>query len=215
MITVSHLLLVLYFGECVVPNTAPLNTLPLPHPTLPPLAAPSSQPSTTLSSSGQWLSKLCVCAPNCKRLANSFCTNCACKSCCLKVYRGCSGVRGHRDINPQPQCVPSIIPPLSQPTSTSSPHSWLILCSWLTALLTSYNSMTQHFSLHDKGFSQAAAEQQESFHLEAQGDAEFQKTIAGSLRGLPPSSPITTTSSLPNLWLTPPTATAFTMRGIP
>ena len=115
------------FGEGVVPNTITPNTLPLPPPTLPPLAAPSSQPSTTLPSTGEWLLKLCVHAPNCKRLASSFCTNRACKSCCLKVYKGCSGIRGHRAINPQPQRAPSIIPPPSQPMSTSSPP----LVDWL------------------------------------------------------------------------------------
>ena len=72
--------------------------------------------------------------------------------------------------------------------------------------------------LRDEGFSQAAAERQESSHeaqLEAQEDAEFQKAIAESLRDLPPSSPIATTSSLPNLQPMPPTATALTMGGLP
>ena len=72
--------------------------------------------------------------------------------------------------------------------------------------------------LCDEGFSQAAAERQESSHeaqLEAQEDAEFQKAIAESLRGLPPSRPIATTLSLPNLQPTPPTATALTMGGFP
>ena len=72
--------------------------------------------------------------------------------------------------------------------------------------------------LRDEGFSQAAAERQESSHeaqLEAQEDAEFQKAIAELLRDLPPSSPIATTSSLPNLQPTPPTATALTMGGLP
>lgn len=72
--------------------------------------------------------------------------------------------------------------------------------------------------LHDEGFSQAAVERQAAYHeaqLEAQEDAEFQKAIAESLRGLPPSSPIASTSSLPNPQPTLPTATAFTMGGLP
>ena len=65
---------------------------------------------------------------SCSQLPKSFCTNRACKPCCLKVYESCSGVRGHRTpIDAQPQRTPSIIPPPSQPMSTSSPPSidWL------------------------------------------------------------------------------------------
>jgi len=72
--------------------------------------------------------------------------------------------------------------------------------------------------LRDEGFSQAAAERQANSHeaqLEAQEDAEFQQALAESLRGLPPSSPIASTSSLPNPQPMPPTVTAFTMGGLP
>ncbi|KIJ94932.1 hypothetical protein K443DRAFT_11721 [Laccaria amethystina LaAM-08-1] len=58
------------FGEGVVPNATTPDTLP-PPPTLPPLAVPSSQPSSTFLSTGEQLSKLCVHAPNCKQLANN------------------------------------------------------------------------------------------------------------------------------------------------
>jgi len=72
--------------------------------------------------------------------------------------------------------------------------------------------------LRDEGFSQAAAERQAASReaqLEAQEDAEFQKAIAESLQSLPSSSPIASTLSLPNPRPTPPTATAFTMGGLP
>jgi len=72
--------------------------------------------------------------------------------------------------------------------------------------------------LCDEGFSQAAVERQAASReaqLEAQEDAEFQKAISESLQSLPSSSPIKSTSSLPNPRLSPPTATAFTMGGLP
>ena len=74
--------------------------------------------------------------------------------------------------------------------------------------------------LREECSSRAAAERQAASReaqLEAQEEAEYQKVIAESLRSLsPPSSPIASTSSLPNpqpMPTTPPTA--LTMAGLP
>jgi hypothetical protein len=75
--------------------------------------------------------------------------------------------------------------------------------------------------LRDEGFSQAAAERSDNSReaqLEAQEDVQFRRAVAESLQDLPPSSPITITSSLPIATTsspTPPTATALTMGGLP
>ena len=179
--------------------------------------APSLQTSTASLSTGERLSKLCV-RPNCKRLANSFCTSCACKSCCLKVNGGCSGVRGHRPANTQSQHIPSVIPPPSQPTLTSSSPLFEIdpalSFDSFAELLRQDNPVLR---LRDECSSQAAAERQAASReaqLEAQEDAEFQKAIAESLRS-PPSSPITSTPSLRDPQPMPPTATVLTMGGLP
>lgn len=156
--------------------------------------------------------------PNCKRPANSFCTSRACKSCCLKVNGGCSGVRGHRAANSQSQRTLSIFPPPSQPTTTSLSPIFAID----PAL--SYDSFAELLRqddpvrrLRDECSTQAAAERQAASReaqLEAQEEAEFQKAISRSMES-PPSSPIASTSSLPNLPPAPQTTTTITMGGLP
>jgi hypothetical protein len=164
------------------------------------------------------LSKLCVHAPNCKRLANTFCENRSCKSCCLKLNGGCDRVRGHRAANLQPQHIPSL--PRSQPTSNFSfpefPIDPALTFDNFAEVLRQGNPVLR---LREECSSRAAAEQQAASReaeLEAQEDVEYQKAIAESLRSLSPSSPIPSTSSLPNphpMPTTPPTA--FTMAGLP
>jgi hypothetical protein len=65
--------------------------------------------------------------------------------------------------------------------------------------------------LRDEGFSQADAERQVEFCEVQLEDVEFRTAIIEPWRGLPPSSPIASTSSLPNPQPMPSTATAFTM----
>jgi hypothetical protein len=167
------------------------------------------------------LSKLCVRAPNCKRLANTFCKNQSCKSCCLKVNGGCDRVRGHRASNLQhPRHTPSF--PFSQPTSNSLPTFKFPIDPALSfdgfaKLLQEDNPVLR---LREECSSRAAAERKAASHeaqLEAQEDAEYQKAIAESLRGLsPPSSPIPSTSSLPSRQPMPTTPPAtFSMAGLP
>ena len=205
------------FSEGVVPNTqtgtATLNALPLPSPTLPLPTAPSPQLSTVLPTS-----RLCFRAPNCKRLANSFCTNRACRSCCIKVNGGCRGVRGHAAANPRPQRTNSVIPPPSQPMLASSSSLFeidpILSFDSFAELVREGNPVLR---LREECASQAAAEHQAASHearLEAQEDEEFKKAITESLRSLP-SSPIASTSSLPDPQPMLPTSTAFSMGGLP
>jgi hypothetical protein len=74
--------------------------------------------------------------------------------------------------------------------------------------------------LREECFSQAESEREAAFReaqLEAQEDAEYQKAIAESLCSSLTSSPILSTSSLPNPQPMPTTTlpTAFTMAGLP
>lgn len=168
------------------------------------------------------LSKLCVHAPNCKRVANTFCKNRSCKSCCLKLNGGCDRVRGHklpRALNLQ-TLAPSFPTPFSQPTSNSSEFTFKfpidpeLTFDNIAKVLQDDNPVLR---LREECSSHAAAERQVASHeaqLEAQEDAEYQKAIAESLRSLSPSSPIPSTSTLPNPQpMTPPTA--ITMAGLP
>ena len=205
----------------MVPNTATPNTLPQLPPTR--ATAPLPQLSTASSSTGERISKLCFRAPNCKRLANSFCTSRACKSCCLKVNGGCNTVRGHRAANPQPQRTLAVIPPSSQTIPASSSSSLLfeidpaLTFDSFAELIRQGDPVTR---LREECASQAAADHQAATReaqLEAQEDAEFKKAISDSLRSLP-TSPIPSTSSLPypqGPQPTPPTATTFFMGGLP
>lgn len=163
------------------------------------------------------LSKLCVRAPNCKRLANTFCKNRSCKSCCLKLNGGCDRVRGHRALNLQHPHTPSF--PFSQSTSNSLPtfpFDPALSFDNIAKILGEDNPVLR---LREECSSRAAAERKAAAHeaqSEAQEDAEYQKAIAESLRGLSPSSPIPSTSSLPNPQPMPTTPPAtFTMAGLP
>jgi hypothetical protein len=196
---------------------------------------PTGTQSTTasgLSSTRERLSKLCIRAPNCKRLANAFCRNRSCKSCCLKHNGGCDQVRGHRaQLQPHTPGLSSSFPrtPESPPTSSFSFKFPAVIDPALTfeSFAESIQQEDPVLQLREACSSQAAAERQAAFReaqLEAQEDAAFQKAITESLRSLSPSSPIPSTSStstpsqpipMSTTSVTPGPPTAFTMAGLP